>query len=530
MLFNSYLFIFLFLPIVVTVYYLVRNRIGYRWAISWIVLASFFYYAWWKPILLLLLLTSISVNFAFAKAILNGDSSKIQQKWLLGLGIAFNLCVLGYFKYAAFFVQNVDSLFSKHFLIPQIVLPIGISFITFQKIAFLVDIYRGELCRLSLQNYMFFVTFFPQLIAGPIVHHQELIPQLEKPQTRVISDDLSVGFSIFCIGLFKKVIVADTCSLYSDAGYNTLQGGHSLDPASAAIAVLAFSLQIYYDFSGYSDMAVGLARMLGFSLPINFFSPYRSTGFIDFWRRWHITLSRFLRDYLYIPFGGNRKGLVRQTLNLIVVMVLGGLWHGANWTFIAWGMIHGTLLGVNHGWTKLRISSHPWLLSRLSRTASVLLTFALVTLAWIPFRAQSFGQAWEMVSRLFAIGAAPGTLQHSYQIFLAAQFGDVHRLLDITSWIKPKELWPPILPPDFLSTSRPVGLTLLILTSATFLLPNTYQLFARFDPALGIARFQSTVFGNLRRLGWGCAFVFSGIFVLSVLHLNHVTPFLYFQF
>lgn len=475
-------------------------------------------------------MTSISVNFAFAKALMNERSSRIPAQWLLGLGIAFNLCVLGYFKYAGFFVQNVDALFSEHFSIPQIVLPIGISFITFQKIAFLVDVYRGEVRQLSLQNYMFFVTFFPQLIAGPIVHHQELIPQLEVPQSRVLREDFAVGFSIFCIGLFKKVIVADTCALYSDAGYNTLQGGHPLDPASAAIAVLAFSFQIYYDFSGYSDMAVGLARMLGFSLPVNFFSPYRSTGFIEFWRRWHITLSRFLRDYLYIPFGGNRKGLMRQSLNLVVVMVLGGLWHGANWTFVAWGMVHGTLLGVNHGWSKLRISSHPWLVSRLPRMAAVLLTFALVTLAWIPFRAQSFRQAWEMMSSLFAAGAAPGTLHHSYQAFLTAQFGDVHRLLDFTNWIKPKELWPPVLPPDFLSTSRPVGLWLTIVTFVTLLLPNTYQLFARFDPALGLSRFQSTAFGNLRWLGWVCAFVFAGIFVLSVLHLNHVTPFLYFQF
>jgi alginate O-acetyltransferase complex protein AlgI len=531
MLFNSYLFIFGFLPIVLAAYYFAQIYIGHRGAFAWIILASLFYYAWWKPIYLLLLLTSIGVNFGFAKVLLTGRLTPVGARLVLALGVGFNICVIGYYKYAGFFVQNVDALFAANFVIPQIILPIGISFITFQKIAFLVDVYHGEVKRLSLQNYMFFVTFFPQLIAGPIVHHREIIPQLEDPVPRDRAADIAVGLSIFCVGLFKKVVVADTCAIYGDAGFDTVKGGHPVDPASAALAVLAFSFQIYYDFSAYSDMAIGLARMFGFILPVNFFSPYRATGFVEFWRRWHITLSRFLRDYLYIPLGGNRKGAARQSLNLVAVMLLGGLWHGANWTFVAWGTAHGIMLGINHFWSRTRFSRHPWFSLPPSRALFALVTFTLVTLAWILFRAPTFAQAYQMFASLFPTGPGGwGALNRSYRAFFDAQFGSVQQLLDLASWIKPKELWPPVLPPDFLSTSRPVGLWLLAVAAATFLLPNTYQLFARFDPALGLAPFQKSRFGALGRLDWGAAFAFAGMFVLSVLQLNHVTPFYYFQF
>lgn len=529
MLFNSYIFIFAFLPIVVVVYYVARRHVGYEWACAWIVLASLFYYSWWKPAFLLLLGASIAVNFAFAKMLLMARWSSTERRLLLAIGVGFNLCLLGYYKYAGFLVQNLDWLFGQNFGIPQILLPIGVSFITFQKIAFLIDAYRGEVERISLHNYMFFVTFFPQLIAGPIVHHREIIPQLENPPPRDRAEDLGVGFSMFCVGLFKKVVVADTCALYADAGYDAVRAAHPLDPASAALAVLAFGFQIYYDFSGYSDMAVGLARMLGFRLPVNFFSPYRATGFAEFWRRWHITLSRFLRDYLYIPLGGNRKGALRQSLNLVAVMLLGGLWHGANWTFVAWGTVHGTLLGVNHAWSKSQLSRHPWFALPSSRAFFVLITFVAVTLAWIPFRAQTFGEARQMLASVFAIGLGWGALVRSYHAFFVAQFS-IHDLVDLTGWIKPRELWPPALPPDFLATSRPVGLWLAAVTAGTFLLPNTYQIFARFDPALGVARFEPGFHGALNRLGWANALVFAGMFVLSVLQLTRVTPFLYFQF
>jgi alginate O-acetyltransferase complex protein AlgI len=348
-LFNSYIFIFAFLPIVLAGYALLRRSANLLWPISWLVLASLIYYAWWRPEFLLLLIFSIIVNLGFGTLILRAGSSALRSRVLLTGGIMFNLGLLGYFKYTDFFVANANHFFGLHWALPNIILPIGISFITFQKIAFLVDAYHGMVRNFTLLNYAFFVTFFPQLIAGPITHHAEIMPQIGSAPRRDLRADLAVGISIFVVGLFKKVVIADSLAIYADAGYATIKAGHPLDAASAWITVLCYSFQLYYDFSGYSDMAVGLARMFGFELPVNFYSPYKSSSIIEFWRRWHITLSRFLRDYLYIPLGGNRCGIVRRYLNLAIVMLLGGLWHGANWTFVAWGGAHGVMLGREDG-------------------------------------------------------------------------------------------------------------------------------------------------------------------------------------
>src|SRR5262249_6343719 len=366
-----------------------------------LVLASFVYYAWWRPEFLLLLLFSIAVNFGFGKLIIDGGLSRGQSRAVLTVGIIFNLCLLGYFKYAGFLVANADHVFGLHWAVPSIILPIGISFITFQKIAFLVDAHRGLVRNFTLLNYAFFVTFFPQLIAGPITHHSEIMPQIGPSQRRHMAADLAVGISIFVVGLFKKVIVADGFAIYADAGYATVKAGYPLDSASAWITVLCYSFQLYYDFSGYSDMAVGLARMFGFQLPVNFYSPYKASSIIDFWRRWHITLSRFLRDYLYIPLGGNRRGPVRRYLNLGIVMLLGGLWHGANWTFMLWGGVHGLLLCVNHAWQALPFARHPLLQSAVARGVAILLTFVAVTLAWILFRSETLTDAARMFTYLW---------------------------------------------------------------------------------------------------------------------------------
>ena len=308
MLFNSYIFIFGFLPIVLAGHALLRGSPTVFWPIAWLVAASLVYYAWWRPEYLLLLLFSVAVNFGLGKLIIDGGLSRSRARAVLTAGIIFNLCLLGYFKYAGFFVANVDDFFGAQWVVPNIILPIGISFITFQKIAFLVDAYRGLVRNFTPLNYTFFVTFFPQLIAGPITHHSEIMPQIGPSQRRDITADLAVGISIFVVGLFKKVVIADSLAIYADAGYAMLREGRPLDHASAWVTVLCYSFQLYYDFSGYSDMAIGLARMFGFRLPVNFYSPYKSTSIIDFWRRWHITLSQFLRDYLYIPLGGNRRG------------------------------------------------------------------------------------------------------------------------------------------------------------------------------------------------------------------------------
>jgi D-alanyl-lipoteichoic acid acyltransferase DltB (MBOAT superfamily) len=530
MLFNSYIFIFAFLPIVLAGYLALRRLSSPLWPIGWLVCASLVYYAWWKPAFVLLLLFSISVNFAFGKLLLSNRLSAVAAKTVLTAGIVFNLCLLGYFKYAGFFVSNVNEVFGAHWIVPSIILPIGISFITFQKIAFLVDAYRGQVHNFNLQNYMLFVTFFPQLIAGPIVHHAEIMPQLGPAQKRPFAPDFAVGSAIFIFGLFKKVVVADTLAVYADAGFNAVHAGHPLDAASAWVAVLSYSFQLYYDFSGYSDMAVGLARMFGIILPVNFYSPYKSTSIIEFWRRWHMTLSRFLRDYLYFPLGGNKRGPVRRYVNLMIVMVLGGLWHGANWTFAVWGLAHGVMLVINHAWHAVvgsRGSNAPW-----ARFVAGAITFLAVTLAWVPFRAVTFADAQTMMHHLASALYDPNGWA-SLGGFFKAQFGRLGELIDLTLWFKPHELWPPALPPDYIAQqAKPVGLLLLVVGLATFLMPNTYQVFRNFDPALGLPeetgprrRWIKPVTLNTR-LAWAVA----GMFVLAVLGLSRVSPFLYFQF
>jgi len=526
MLFNSYIFVFAFLPVVLVVYNLVRKHAKRTWAIGWLVLASLFYYGWWKPQFVILLLVSISVNAIFGKILCQGRLSRTASRGVLVAGIFFNLGVLGYFKYAGFFTENVNTMFGTSFTIPQIILPIGISFITFQKIAFLVDAHRGLVRNFSLQNYALFVTFFPQLIAGPIVHHGEMIPQFERRSPEdAFSSNIAVGLSIFCVGLFKKVVVADTCAVYADAGYGILKAGGSLDMASAWMTILAFSFQLYYDFSGYSDMAVGLALSFGIRLPVNFYSPYRATGIVDFWKRWHITLSRFLRDYLYIPLGGNRRGALRRYVNVATVMLLGGLWHGANWTFVAWGGIHGAMLIVNQLWTRRTMFRSSYFSTAAgARAVSVLLTFLAVTLAWIPFRAENIDQAYKMFS---ALAPDPISAYESIVKFLRWQILGVNAA---EGWFLPRELWPNKLPPDFLTMYRPAGLALLGVALATFTFPNTNQIFAKFEPVLGLTEAQLHDRHAISRLDWKPALLLSAMFVFSILQLSRVSPFLYYQF
>jgi D-alanyl-lipoteichoic acid acyltransferase DltB (MBOAT superfamily) len=529
MLFNSYVFIFCFLPIVLAGYALLRGASNPFWPTTWLVLASLFYYAWWKPEFLLLLLFSVTVNFAFGKLIINGGLSRAQSRGVLAAGIIFNLCLLGYFKYAGFFVANVNNVFGAHWTVPSIILPIGISFVTFQKIAFLVDAHRGLVRNFTLLNYTFFVTFFPQLIAGPITHHSEIMPQIGPARRRDFAADVAVGLSIFVVGLFKKVVIADSLAVYADAGYAAVKTWHVLDAASAWITVLCYSFQLYYDFSGYSDMAVGLARMFGFRMPVNFYSPYKAASIIDFWRRWHITLSRFLRDYLYFPLGGNRRGPARRYLNLGIVMLLGGLWHGANWTFVLWGGVHGLMLAVNHAWKALPLSRHPLLQGAAARRIAILVTFVAVTLAWLPFRADTLTDARVMLSCLWPTTGDPNGLA-SILRFLDVQFLDLKGYVRLTHWFRPRELWPQVLPPDYLATAtRPLGPFLLWVGIATFAMPNTYQIFRRFTPALGLPE-ETTASGVLTRLDRRVAIVVAGMFLLSVLRLSHVSPFLYFQF
>ncbi|EMI24759.1 MBOAT family O-acyltransferase [Rhodopirellula europaea] len=495
MLFNSYEFLFAFLPITLIGY---RLLVGHQVAIAkaWLVICSLFFYAWWNPPFVGLLLGSICANFCFAKQIY--DNSGRRQKSWLGVGVAFNLALIGYFKYAGFLAGNLDTVFGTNIAIGEVFLPLAISFFTFQQITYLVDASKEDGKVYGFLDYALFVTFFPQLIAGPILHHSEILPQFDRPRKSRMSD-FCVGVTIFTAGLFKKVVIADTLALRAQVGFSMAAGGDELSTTAAWAAALAYTSQLYFDFSGYSDMAIGAARLFGMKLPINFFSPYRATNIVDFWRRWHITLSRFLRDYLYIPLGGNRKGKFRRHMNLMITMLLGGLWHGAGWTFIVWGGLHGLYLVVNHGWHAVRKTlpeplQHPSpAMLPIAHAASWLLTFVCVVVGWVFFRSESFGAATGMLACMFH--------------------------------------WVPTGGNEITSSRNMVliGASLIMAVGC----PNLYQIMQRYSPAIitgGLHAVQNSVWSFRWRPSpvWG--FVSAVLLAISVLHLTEVSEFLYFQF
>lgn len=392
MLFHSPVFLLLFLPVVVVSYHAVRQFGGLRAALGVLVLASLVFYGWWEPRFVPLLLGSAGTNFLIGRALSARRRRGRGLHGLLTLGIVFNLGLLGFFKYADFFVANINAASGADVSLLHIALPLAISFFTFQQIAFLVDTSRGLAGDPDLLSYLLFVTFFPQLIAGPIVHHSEMMPQFAaRAREQRVWDDLALGLTLFCIGLFKKTVIAEKMGFWSDRVFEAAALGAPVPLLEAWSGALAFTFQIYFDFSGYTDMALGLALMFGIRLPINFASPYKATSIIDFWRRWHITLSRFLRDYLYIPLGGNRHGRARRHINLMIVMLLGGLWHGAAWTFVLWGALHGVYLIINHLWRHLR--GRRTTQTARARWAGRCLTFLAVIIAWVMFRADSFDVA-----------------------------------------------------------------------------------------------------------------------------------------
>jgi D-alanyl-lipoteichoic acid acyltransferase DltB (MBOAT superfamily) len=394
MLFNSPVFIFAFLPVALLGFFTLGRWSG-AWARAWLAAVSLFFYGWWNPVYLLLIVGSTAVNFHAGRALQTYASPAPQSLWLskrglLIVGVAFNLVLLGYFKYFMFLVRNVNALTGSSFDVPHILLPLAISFFTFQKIAYLVDSYEGKAREDSFLNFLAFVSFFPQLIAGPIVHYSEVLPQLRDPRIlRFDPENFTDGMTFFLLGLAKKVLLADELAVFADPVFAAAAQGAHPSFVAAWTAALAYALQLYFDFSGYSDMAIGLARMMNIRLPQNFNSPYQARNIIDFWRRWHMTLSRFLREYVYIPLGGNRKGKTRRYLNLMATMLIGGAWHGANWTFVVWGGVHGILLSANHLWNEAFGGSR----SAAGRLAARALTLLSVVLAWVIFRAPTLESA-----------------------------------------------------------------------------------------------------------------------------------------
>ena len=395
MLFNSYEFLFIFLPATLVGFFALSGLRRFGLAAGWLALASIWFYGYWNPRYVLLLGTSIVLNFFAGQAILRYRSTGalgLAQQVLI-LALIGNLATLGYFKYANFFVDALDAAAGTGFHLGHIVLPLGISFFTFTQIAFLVDAFQGKVPACRFGSYTLFVTFYPHLIAGPVLHHAEMMPQFERAETyRFRLDNFLIGATFLSIGLFKKVVLADGIQPFVGPVFEA-DPGYPLTALEAWGGVLAYTLQLYFDFSGYSDMAIGLAKMTNIDLPLNFNSPYKAMNIAEFWRRWHMTLSRFLRDYLYIPLGGNRKGPLRRYLNLLITMLLGGLWHGAGWTFVIWGALHGVFLMVHQVWNAVfvRKGRSPSLVGRAVSTA---FTFLCVVAAWVFFRATSIEAAF----------------------------------------------------------------------------------------------------------------------------------------
>lgn len=393
MLFNSYVFIVVFLPLVWCIYFLM-NRCGrYKLAQVALIVSSFAFYGYQESKLCLLLAGTIVVNYIFHR-ILTWMRAGVAGKLVLFAGVTANLSLLFYFKYFNFFLENVNRLVANDFALKNIVLPLGISFFTFQQISMLVDSSRPDMERYSFIEYALFVSYFPQLIAGPIVLHQELIPQFRDVEKKKLNaGNLITGVEYFVYGFAKKVLVADSFARICDAGYENIAG---LNTYSAILTILAFTLEIYFDFSGYCDMARGLGKMFNFELPINFNSPYKAVSIGDFWKRWHMTLTRFLTTYLYIPLGGNRKGKWRTYVNIMLVFTISGLWHGAAWTYVLWGVLHGAVQVLYRMGRKL--------FDRLPKGLMWVATFSFVNVAWVFFRAEFFRQPFQLLKRLFTGG------------------------------------------------------------------------------------------------------------------------------
>jgi len=484
-LFNSYAFIFGFLPITLIVFFTLTKFGLITIARTWLLIASLVFYANWNISYLPLLLISISFNYLIGKWIEQSQPNIEKAKLFLWLGICFNLGLLGYYKYAKFFINTLSQLIQTNWQISEIILPLGISFYTFIQIAYLVDTYNGKAKQSDFLTHSLFVAFFPHVIAGPISDNKEVIPQFYKLRNYVFSHkNMAMGLAIFILGLAKKVLIGDNIASWVIPVFDN---AFKVSFIEAWVGALSYTLQLYFDFSGYSDMAVGLGLMLNIRLAINFNSPYKAFSISDFWRRWHITLSNFLRDYLYIPLGGSRQGETRRYTNLIITMLLGGLWHGAGWTFVIWGALHGIYLSINHWW-KLHGKTLP-------KSVGWTITFLAVVVSWVFFRARNATDAWQILQTM--IGAKGIVIASNYE----SLFG----------WLSPigvkfTQSFP------YLKGGGESLIVLVLLLVGVTVLPNSNQMLQWFKPNLLWVIYLTTL----------AAF--------CLLSLNRVSEFLYFQF
>ncbi len=504
MLFSSLEFIYLFMPPVLVVFFLLRHLSWEKGIIWWLIISSLVFYGWWSPPHLILLLLSVGINFGLHKYIL-----KTRSKFTLIVGTFGNLATLAYFKYADFFIGNFNLFTDAQFPLLHVVLPLAISFFTFQQISFLYDTYAGNVVKCDFARYCLFVVFFPQLIAGPIVLQKHTIPQFKLSVFRHQAFlNFSVGITLFIIGLFKKIVLADGIAPVANSVFGLADAGETVPMEAAWMGAIAYSFQIYFDFSGYCDMALGIARMFGIRLPLNFNSPYKSLSIIEFWRRWHITLSTFLRDYLYFPLGGNRKGVLRRYLNLSATMILGGLWHGASWNFVIWGALHGGFLILNHGWRSLGLPQvgvrflSPLVYNLLARA----LTMQAVILAWVFFRAETISGAGNIIVGMFG-----WSTNHNAKVWS-----------------------------DVLQDTGPFWVQSVLLAAIVFVYPNSVEIVRKYRPALDFKSLLKDRAGRweLWKLpawrpspGWSFALFAVGLVsLIQIYRLDELTEFIYFNF
>lgn len=490
MLFSSYEFIFLFLPVTLLVYFtLLRQRLGVA-ARSWLLFASVFFYGWWDTRYIPLILGSILFNYTIGGVLANyadGGRGRISKRALFVFGLVVNILLLGWFKYMDFFIGTSNALVGTDFPLLQIVLPLGISFFTITQIAFLVDAYEGLVAERNLLDYALFVTFFPHLLAGPILHHKEMMPQFDRLRNKVLDwRNLYLGLGLFLIGLFKKVVIADTFAVWAKAGFASNEPLHL---AVAWLTSLAYTLQLYFDFSGYSDMAIGIGWMFNIRLPVNFNSPYRATGLIEFWKRWHITLTNFVTTYLYTPilraFG--QITFAHSMVAIFVAMLISGFWHGAGWTFIIWGGLHGGGLVVNHVWKRRKLRMPKWL--------AWLITFNFVNVAFVFFRADTVERALSIIKGMCG---GNGVVLHK-SLIRTPVLGQLPVSFD-RGWLKGID-----------ANDKTIAYVVLALLVVYFC-RNSMEIMQRFRPA------------------WTWFLPTLVIFVWTMFEMGKVSEFLYFQF
>jgi alginate O-acetyltransferase complex protein AlgI len=485
--------------------YWLAGRHDERWGKAILIAASFVFYGFWIPAYLVLLITSILFNHAIARAVLAGPEQRIRRA-LTVLGIVLNLALIAFYKYAAFLVESLNWTLDTGFDVPDIILPIGISFFTFQQISLLVDAHKGRVQQIRFWDHVLFIAFFPQLIAGPIVRQHDMLPQLTaRRDWRLRADYVAIGIALFAFGLFKKTAIIDPFVPYLDLVYQAAADGDAVGFLDGWVAGIGYGFQVYFDFSAYSDMAIGLGFMFGLRLPVNFFSPYKAHNISDFWRRWHISLSRFLRDYLFIPLGGSHHGLMRTVAALMITMALGGLWHGAGWTLVIWVVIHVSYLPQNHLSRAFLKRQRPavadskagsrWI-GWMWHALSVLVTFLAVSFAWVFFRAPDFDAALRLATAMLG-------------------FSGWHEVVLLTRGIVP------MFPIYFL---------------IVWLMPNTMELFQASKAALHVEKFRDDQSLPLRpawlqfNLTARWAITTAGVFVVAWFALSNLSPFIYFQF